>query len=209
VAETITAEAVTAAMQRAAAVLDEQSDYLTSLDQALGDGDMGITMAKIAKALGAYAQEEPTDDLGQFLAKAGMTANRAGSSTMGTLIATALMRAGKEIKGQDTLSSADLVTMFNAAAQGMLERGKAKLGDKTILDAIFPAANAFERAVGDGAPLADAGQAAVDAAAAGRDSVTAERSKIGRASWQGERSEGKLDAGCAMFVLVLDGIVNG
>jgi dihydroxyacetone kinase len=208
VAEQISADAVVAAMQRAAVVLAAESEYLTSLDQAMGDGDMGITMAKIATALEAYTTEESAEDIGQFLAKAGMAANRAGSSTMGTLIATALMRAGKEVKGQSTLSDADLVIMFNAADQGMQDRGKAKLGDKTIIDAIHPAARAFEAAINDGATREEAGQRAIEAAAEGRDSVTPLRSKIGRASWLGERSEGKLDAGCAMFVLVLEGIVN-
>ncbi len=205
-AETISAEAVAAALARAATVLDEQSDYLTSLDQAMGDGDMGITMAKIAKALQAYVVETPVDDIGQYLAKAGMTANKAGPSTMGTLVATALMRAGKEVKGKDSLAAEDLAVMFKAADQGMQERGKAKPGDKTIIDAIHPAAEAFAAAVEGGEPLEMAAQQALAAAAEGRDRVTPLRSKVGRASWVGERTEGKVDAGCAMFVIVLEAV---
>ena len=208
-AETISSGAVVAAMQRAATVLELESDYLTELDQAMGDGDMGITLAKIAAALQIYAVETPADDIGQFLAKAGMTANKVGPSTMGTLLATALMRAGKEAKGKELLTPADLAAMFTAADQGMQDRGKAKPGDKTIIDAIHPAAEGFAAAVVEGRSLAEAGQRALSAAEAGRDRVTPLRSKVGRASWVGERTEGKVDAGCAMFVLVLEGILEG
>ncbi|MEZ4718419.1 MAG: DAK2 domain-containing protein [Caldilineaceae bacterium] len=159
-AEVIRTQAVVDALARAAAVLEAQSAYFTELDQAVGDGDMGITMGKIGVALQAYAAETPVDDapgggdIGKWLAQAGMAANRACPSTMGTLLATALMRAGKEVRGKTELTPDDLVTMFRAAAEGMQERGKAKLGDKTILDAIFPAADAFAAAVADHASLA-------------------------------------------------------
>ena len=208
-AEVTQAQAVVDALARAAAVLEAQSAYFTELDQAVGDGDMGITMGKIGVALQAYAADTPVgDDIGKWLAQAGMTANRAGPSTMGTLLATALMRAGKEVRGKTELTPADLATMFRAAAEGMQERGKAKLGDKTILDAIFPAADAFAAAVGDEASVAAAGGVAVDAAAAGRDAVTPLRSRIGRAGWVGERTEGKVDPGCAMLVMVLEAITS-
>jgi dihydroxyacetone kinase len=204
----ITGKTVAEAIRRASTTLIEQTDYLTSLDQALGDGDMGITMGKIGVALQSYVDETPVDDIGQWLAKAGMTANRAGPSTMGTLTATALMRAGKAVKGKSELTADDLVAMFNAADQGMQERGKAKPGDKTIIDAIHPATQAFEAAIAAGASLQAAGAKALAAAEEGRDSVTPLRSKIGRASWVGERTEGKLDPGCAMFVLVLKAVVG-
>ena len=208
-AEVTQAQAVVDALARAAAVLEAQSAYFTELDQAVGDGDMGITMGKIGVALQAYAAETPVGgDIGKWLAQAGMTANRAGPSTMGTLLATALMRAGKEVRGKTELTPAELATMFRVAAEGMQERGKAKLGDKTILDAIFPAADAFAAAVGDEASVAAAGGVAVDAAAAGRDAVTPLRSRIGRAGWVGERTEGKVDPGCAMLVIVLEAITS-
>jgi len=206
--EIVSGDAVVGAMQRASAVILEQTDYLTSLDQAMGDGDMGITLSKIATALQSYIEETPIDDIGQFLARAGMVSNRAGPSTMGTLVATAMMRAGKEVKGKSELSAEDLATMFKAADQGMQDRGKAKPGDKTIIDAIHPAAQAFDAAVADGASLQEAAEQALAAAAAGRDAVTPLRSKIGRASWVGERTEGKPDPGCVMFVMALQAVVK-
>ncbi len=208
-AETISGDAVAQALRRVCAALIEQSDYLTSLDQALGDGDMGITMAKLANGLLEYLETASLDDLGKFLLGAGMAANRAAPSTMGTLTATGLMRAGREVKGKSQLSPQDLAAMFQAADQGMQERGKAKPGDKTIIDALHPAAQAFAAAVQEGASLQEAGQRALAAAREGLEKVTPLRSKVGRASWVGERTQGKVDPGCAMFVLVLETLNEG
>ncbi len=98
--------------------------------------------------------------------------------------------------------------MFQAADEGIQSRGKAKLGDKTIVDALHPASVAFSAAIAAGSSLNEAGAAAIAAATAGRDSVTPLRSKIGRASWVGERTEGIVDPGCAMFVLALKAIAG-
>lgn len=201
-------QAVVDAMLRAATALKAQADALTALDQAVGDGDMGYTLGKIADALIPYATATPPTDLGKFLGGAGMLANKAGPSTMGTLLATALMRAGKAVMGQAELSPADLARMFQAAEQGIQERGKAQLGDKTILDALHPAVEAFGAAIAAGEPVATAGARALAAATAGRDAVTPLRSKIGRASWVGERTEGRVDPGCAALVAILAALVG-
>lgn len=205
-ATTIQGSDVSAALRRASQVLVDQSEYLTKLDQAIGDGDMGITMRRIGAALLTYVEENEVDDIGQYVAKAGMTANRAGPSTMGTLLSTALMRAGKAARGKTELNADDLAEMFAAADEGVAERGKASLGDKTIRDALTPAQEAFAAAVAQGIALEEALDGAIVAAKAGRDSVTPQRSKVGRASWVGERTEGKVDPGCEMLVLVLESI---
>ncbi len=199
--------AVAAALSRAAAALARESGRLNDLDQAMGDGDIGITLEKIGVALQEYAASTPVGDVGKWLGKAGMEANKAGSSSFGTLLATALMRAGKSAAGKSEVTADDLVLMFRAAAEGMQERGKANLGDKTVLDAIFPAVDAFTAALQQAPDLAAAGRAALSAAEAGRDAVTPLRSRIGRASWLGERSEGLLDPGCEAFVVVLRALV--
>ncbi len=198
---------VAQALNRAAEQLAAEAGRLNDLDQAMGDGDIGITLEKIGIALAEYAQTQPVDDIGKWLGKAGMAANKAGSSSFGTLLATALMRMGKPVTGKTELRDDDLAAMFTAAAQGMQERGKANLGDKTVLDAIFPAADAFAAALDRGETVAHAGAAALAAAEAGRDAVTPLRSKIGRASWVGERSEGKIDPGCEAFVVILGALV--
>ncbi|MGE5138321.1 MAG: DAK2 domain-containing protein [Rudaea sp.] len=208
--QTFGAADLTAALSRTAAGLDAGHEYLTELDQALGDGDLGITAGKIAVALKEYVATAPLpgDDLGKYLAAAGMAINRAASSTMGTLLATALMRAGKEIKGCTELDAQNLVTMLQAADTGIQERGKAKPGDKTIVDALHPATVAFADALAAGAGLPEAAAKMIAAAEAGRDSATPLRSRIGRASWQGERTEGQVDPGCAAAVIMLKALAG-
>lgn len=200
---TFESAAVAQALHRVGQLLVDQSEYLTGLDQAMGDGDMGITMGRIGVALVTYAAETEVDDIGKYLAQAGMTANKAGPSTMGTLFSTALMRAGKAARGKTELNAEDLAEMFKAADEGVAERGKANLGDKTVRDALSPAAEAFAAAIAQGKAPAAAAADALAAAEAGRDKVTPQRSKVGRASWVGERTEGQVDPGCEMFVLVL------
>ena len=206
--DAITAQQVVDAVCRASRQLVDQRDYLTSLDQAMGDGDMGITMGRIGEALQEHCATNPADDIGKYLFSLGTAANKAGPSTMGTLTAGALMSMGKVVRGQTELQPKDLVAMFQAADEGIQTRGKAKLGDKTIVDALHPASEAFAKAIDAGASLQDAAAAAIQAAAAGRDSVTPLRSKVGRASWVGERTEGKVDGGCAMLVLVLEALTK-
>ena len=137
-----------------------------------------------------------------------MAVNRAAPSTMGTLMATALMQAGKAALGKSKLAVADLPLLLNAAATGVETRGKAHLGDKTVLDAMRPASDSFSAALAAGQSLAAAAEAMVAAARNGRDRVTPLRNKVGRASWLGERTEGKVDPGCAFAVIVLTAIVG-
>jgi dihydroxyacetone kinase len=201
-------EASAATMRRVATVLTAGQQQLTELDQAVGDGDLGITAAKIAQALETHAASEADDDLGKFLSQGGMAINRVASSTMGTLIATALMRAAREIRGKSTLTPPDLAAMLSAADQGIQERGKAKPGDKTVIDTLHPAAEAFAAAITAGETPARAATRMLDAARQGLASVTPLRNKVGRASWVGERTEGKVDPGCALMVMILEAIVG-
>lgn len=204
----ITSQDVISTVERVCTALEAQQEYLTGLDQAVGDGDLGITFSKIAAALSEYVHTTPADDLGKFLGNAGMVANRAGSSTMGTLMATALMRAGKEAKGLVELTPANLTAIITAVDTGVQERGKASLGDKTVVDALHPAAAAFVASIQAGDSLHEAGKKMVAAAEAGRDAVTPLRSRTGRASWVGDRTIGQVDPGCAALVIILQAILG-
>jgi dihydroxyacetone kinase-like protein len=202
---TIDGEQVTAAVERVAARLSALRDELNRLDAAVGDGDLGITMSKAATGARDYVSANPPgDDLGKFLFGLGRAVNNAAPSTMGTLLATGLMRAGKEARGAATLDGAALAAMLHAADAGVQERGKARPGDKTVVDALHPAAEAFAAAVEQGVGLEGAAQAMLEAARAGRDAATPLRSKIGRASWVGERTEGQLDPGSVVLVQIFE-----
>ena len=201
---TIGADAVRRALRRAADVLDREAGTLAELDRAIGDGDLGITAEKMAVALRRHAETDVGDDLGRHLIAGGMAVNRDAPSTFGTLAATAMMRAGKVASGQDRLEPATLAEMLQAAQTGIEERGKARLGDKTVLDALHPAAQAFAREIEAGRDLPAAARAMRDAARQGMNDVTNARSRRGRAGWIGERTEGKVDPGCHLLVAVFD-----
>jgi phosphoenolpyruvate---glycerone phosphotransferase subunit DhaL len=197
-----------AAARRVAAALKADQSMLTELDQAIGDGDLGVTAVKLAEALESAAGQGGGADLGKFLAQTGMALNRAAPSTMGTLMATALMQAGKTVMGKESLAVADLPQLLRAATEGVQARGKASLGDKTLLDAMQPASEAFAAAISAGKSLPVAAEAMVAAARDGRDRVTPLRNKIGRAGWLGERTEGKVDPGCGLAVVVLTALAG-
>ena len=199
---------VAAAARRVAAALRADEAMLTELDQAVGDGDLGVTAVKLAEALESAAGQ-PGADVGKYLAQTGMALNRAAPSTMGTLMATALMQAGKRAMGKERLAAADLPGLLEAAVEGVRTRGKANLGDKTILDALEPASEALSAALKEGRSLSAAAEAMVAAAREGRDRVTPQRNRIGRAGWLGERTEGKVDPGCGFAVVVLAALAKG
>ena len=197
-----------AVMTRVAAALKANQQMITELDQAVGDGDLGITAVKLAETLETAAGKTGVADVGKWLAETGMAINRAAPSTMGTLTAIALMQAGKVVIDKGKLAVADLPLLLNAATTGVETRGKARLGDKTLLDVLRPASDTLSAELAAGQPLAVAGAAMLAAARDGRDRVTPLRNKIGRASWLGERTEGKVDPGCAFAVVALTAIVG-
>ena len=212
-ANTIDGNGLRAAVERSAARMAALSDVLNRLDAAMGDGDLGITAAKGAAALRAHlaapAQADGLDDdLGRYVSELGMSFNRAASSTMGALVATALMRAGKEARGLAVLDGATLARMLQAADAGVQERGKAKPGDKSVVDVLHPAAEAFAAAIERGETLDAAGLALLQAARQGRDAAIPLRSKIGRSGWVGERTENQPDAGTVLLVNVLEAVLG-
>jgi phosphoenolpyruvate---glycerone phosphotransferase subunit DhaL len=186
----------------------EITDTLNQLDGAMGDGDTGVSVAKGANGILEHIKTNPPgDDLGKWLAGVGMAYNRVAPSTMGALVATALMRAGKEAIALPNVDVNTLAKMLVAANIGIQERGKAKPGDKTLVDVLHPAAEAFAKAIETGSSLSDACTAMLEAARAGRDAATPLRSMIGRANWVGG-TEGKLDPGCVLLVTVLEALVE-
>jgi phosphoenolpyruvate---glycerone phosphotransferase subunit DhaL len=210
-ADVIRTQDIEAAVQRIAVRLVAERHRLNELDAALGDGDTGVTAGKIAVALETYLQANPAasqPDLGKWLAQMGMAVNRAAPSTLGTLTATALMRMGKAAMGQVDLDAPTLVLLLEAANSGIQERGKARPGDKTIVDALHPATEAFAEAVGRGARLQQAGQAMLEAARQGRDAAIPLQGKLGRAQWLGERTAGNADPGTVMLVAVIEAILT-
>jgi dihydroxyacetone kinase-like protein len=209
VAVVIEKEQILIAMDRVIDRVFSIREELNQLDAAMGDGDTGITASKGATGLREYLSSNPqVDDVGVLFINAGKAINKMASSTLGTLTAIALMRAGKEIVGSANLDPDCLIRMLDAADHGVQELGKAKPGDKTIVDVIHPAAESFAKAIKEGNDLQSAAMIMLEAARKGRDDAVPLRSKKGRGVWVGDRSENKLDPGTVLFVSIFEAILD-
>jgi dihydroxyacetone kinase len=177
-------------------------EHLRTLDAALGDGDLGITTRTGFAPIKAALPSLGDLDIGTALARCGSLFSSANPSTMAALLGIAFLRAGKVAKDKQALTLADLAAMTEAAADGIIQRGKAQPGDKTILDALLPAAEALRLAAARGDNLISAYDAAAAAAEAGVQATIPLRSKLSRASWLGERSLGQPDPGATLCALL-------
>ena len=177
---------------------------LTALDAELGDGDLGRTISRGFAAIkdDLTAAESPESDLGKLLYKEGKTFSNTAPSSFGALFATLLMKGGMALKGKESATFGEIADAAQTALEALMERGKAKIGDKTMLDALHPAIEAM-RSVKTDATLLAFFLAAADAAQRGAEETKNMQSQIGRASWQGERSAGKMDPGARAIAMML------
>lgn len=179
---------------------------LTLLDNYSGDGDMGISMEKGAQALKKVTTKYNGSDIGKLFGQCARSLNNAASSTMGTLLSAALTMLGNKFAGRDMLTTADLLAIPEHMADAISMRGHAKVGDKTLLDALIPLSetlrDTYQR-------TGDLHTAVCDAAKASK--VAAKNTcgmiaTIGRAKWIGERSRDYPDPGAVFCSLMADAI---
>ncbi|MDX6295675.1 MAG: phosphoenolpyruvate---glycerone phosphotransferase subunit DhaL [Kribbellaceae bacterium] len=186
-----------------ASTLHENAAYLTELDSAIGDADHGSNMDRGFAAVVAVIDETEFDSVDELLKKTGMTLVSKVGGASGPLYGTFFLRFGTALAGKE-ITAASVGEALRAGVGGVLARGKPELGDKTMYDAWAPALDAYDAAVAGGADLADALQAAADAAAKGRDATIPLVARKGRASYLGERSAGHLDPGATSTTLLLE-----
>ena len=187
-----------------AGAMKERSDDLRELDAACGDGDLGVTVTKGFSAIENRLDELKGEPSGRLLKTLGMTFNNAAASTFGVFFATACMYAGKSIDDKDSISVKDFCAMLNAASEGVATRGRSKVGDKTILDALVPAQQAAEAAADNGQAWGDVLAAATEAARQGAEDTRGLVPKAGRARWLGEQVRESQDPGATFVYLFLD-----
>ena len=189
-----------------AARMETEKDYLTQLDNEIGDGDHGINMVRGFNAVMDKLPEWENGDIGALLKGTGMqlVSNVGGAS--GPLYGTAFMKAGNVLKGKSEIEAADFAVALEAAVGGVKLRGKSTEGEKTMLDALCPAHKAFTEAVAAGDELKTALQKAVAAAEAGVEYTKTIAATKGRASYLGERSIGHQDPGATSSLFILQEI---
>lgn len=201
--------AVVAWLERSAARLHEQRAYLTDLDAAIGDADHGVNMDRGFTAVMAKLQAEGTPtDVGAVLKTVGATLVSTVGGASGPLYGTAFLRAGMALAGKDALTAGDVETGLHAALEGIKARGKAHAGEKTMIDALEPAINAFSAALVDRDDVHAALTAAADAAEEGMRATIPLLATKGRASYLGERSIGHQDPGATSSALLLRTMVD-
>lgn len=186
-------------------LFSDNRDALVELDSRMGDGDLGLTMSKAFTAAHDEMVDTEETDPGKILMKAGMIMARAAPSTMGTLMATGFMRGGKAVSGRKEITTADLSDFFQAFVAGIMERGKSKPGDKTVVDSLKPAANTLEASKGE-APQ-KALKKALLSAEKGLESSRDMIAQHGRIAYYKEQSRGQQDPGATAGVLLVKGFI--
>ena len=181
-------------------------ELLTELDSRSGDGDLGITMEKSAHALMLEICKYEGKDIGEFLSKSAISVNRAAPSTMGTLLSCAIMELGKEFKGSEEITCEQLVKVPAIIVDAIMKRGKANRGDKTILDALIPLADALQASYAKDMNLKVALKEAASAAAKGANRTKGMIAKVGRAKWIGERSRDYPDGGAVLCAALIENL---
>src|SRR3954467_15612187 len=198
------AQTITRWMEESAAAIAENRDYLTQLDAAIGDADHGANMNRGFAAVQAkLADLDDGATPGKILVTSGATLVSTVGGASGPLWGTALRRAGRALGDASAGDGPARADALDAALAGVVELGAAEPGDKTMVDALGPAARALRAAVDAGAPLPDALAAAAEAAAEGARATVPMQARKGRASYLGERSVGHEDPGAASTALIV------
>ena len=183
--------------------IESEKDFLTQLDNEIGDGDHGINLARGFKAVEEKIPALADKDIGAILKGVGMALVSTVGGASGPLYGTAFMKAGNVCKGKVELTADDFATALEAAIDGVKMRGKAGEGEKTMLDALCPALKAIKLGIDGGKNLADALSDGVDAAAAGVEFTKTIIATKGRAAYLGERSLGHQDPGATSSLYML------
>lgn len=194
---------VVAWINAVAGTIAENSAYLTQLDAAIGDADHGANMERGFKAVMNKMPEISDKDIGTMFKTIGMTLISTVGGAGGPLYGTFFLQAGMKTAGKMELTLADWTEALEASLSGVVMRGKAELGDKTMVDALTPAVNALKQAVQENQPINAALELSANSAQKGMEATIPLVARKGRASYLGERSAGHQDPGATSTYLIL------
>lgn len=195
-------------IKKISAKIEENKDYLVKLDQQNGDGDLGISMNDGFKAVDRLLELSEEKDLGKVLMKSGNAFNEAAPSSLGTILSFGFMGMAKSLKGKTEASPAEMSEAIQAGISKIMEKAGSKPGQRTILDALCPGAEALEKAISQGSDWNMALKAAATAAADGAEATRQMKPVHGRAAYYGEKSLGHLDGGAVVGKLVFEALAD-
>lgn len=186
----------------------DNEKYFGDLDSVVGDGDFGYSLARGFEKLQAQYGELDRTDIGTFLKKVGMLVTSRIGGTSGPIWGTGFMRAGITAGATTSLDGADVVAMLRAAVTGIMARGGAELGDKTLLDALVPMTDSIEESLAAGASSDEIVDRAAVVTRSAADATAELVAKRGRAAYTGERSRGSVDAGATGVAVIMEQIAE-
>lgn len=195
-------------LKNISAIMIENREYLIELDSVIGDGDLGLTMSDGFSAAFSAAADSNEPDVGKLLYRSGKAMAGAVPSTMGTLMASGLMNAGKALKGETELSDSTIVEMFDAFGAGVSDRGGAKPGEKTFLDGWAPAVETMKASLHSGENLIIMSEKAFHSSKKGYEDTHGMLAKHGRAAGRGERSRDFKDPGAKVATFIFKGFLK-
>ena len=199
---TISSQQIFAWIERYAAQIAEQKDYLTQLDAAIGDADHGANMNRGLQAVLAKNADLRNADIGALLKGVAMTLISTVGGASGALYGTFFLQASTIAGNRNELSPSEFGSVLEKGLAGIVLRGKATIGDKTMVDALQPAIKAYKHSIESGETLDQALSKAASAAEEGLKSTVPLVARKGRASYLGERSAGHPDPGATSTVLL-------
>lgn len=203
----LTADIVVMIDEMAKLIIEKEVEFC-ELDSFAGDGDFGMSLAKGFRQLKLEWEELPQEEIGEFLKACGMVIIEHCGGASGPIWGSAFRSAAKYAKGRTELSGLELAELLEHAAEGIQKRGGAKLGDKTLLDALIPAAEAQRKSAENGEELLTSMRKGAEAAVQGAEHTKDIIASKGRASYVGERSLSHPDAGATAIGILFTGIVD-
>ncbi len=199
--ENLSAEEVKAMLLHVADRIIEAEPELTDADRNLGDGDHGLGMQRGMNAVKEKLEGADFESVDKAFGAAGMAMISSMGGASGAIFGTVFRSGGKALAGKENFGAEELAQLLQAAVEGVMERGGAKPGDKTMIDALHPAAEKGKEVAGG--PLVEALDAVAAAAEAGKEASKAMVATMGRAKTLGERSVGHPDAGAVSISIIL------
>ena len=201
--QTVDVAALTRWIHEFARGIGENAQFLSDLDAAIGDADHGINMERgMTAVLGALEETTPVD-MSALCKQVGMTLVKSVGGASGPLYGTFFLRMAPPLGTADSVAATDFAKALRAGVEGVVQRGRAESGDKTMYDALAPALDALDAALASGAGLSAALSNAATAAGEGRDATESMVARKGRASYLGQRSVGHQDPGATSAAMLI------
>lgn len=199
----MTADTLRRRIAAISAIMDANKDDLIKLDQQNGDGDLGVSMSEGYRAVVDYLNQTDETNLGKLLMKSAFVFNESAPSSLGTISSFAFMGMAEALKGKQEATFEEFADAFMAGVEKIMEKASSKPGEKTILDALYPGAEAL---IANKENPQKALKLAYEAAAAGSEKTKEMRSVHGRAAYYGDKSIGILDGGSVVGKLIFEGL---